>query len=275
MIIYGTFTEDSIAKLFMAGLLPGVILMFLLMLSVGIWATINPRIAPREQQPLKAIEIVTTVFDLLPFAGMVGLVLGTIYLGLVTPTEAAAVGCCLAILLSLIWGNMNLRVFRQAVQNTIRTSGAIMFIILAANLFSYAVGASGVSHNMTDWLVGLNLSRGAFLISIFVLYSIMGCLVDSIGMMVITIPLLQPVLLGYGIDTIWFGVVLVLLIELGQITPPLGINLFVIQGIRTSGQLEEVILGTLPFYLLIFLMIGLLVLSPDLALWLPSKMTLR
>ena len=126
---------------------------------------------------------------------------------------------------------------------------------------------------MTE-LVGLELDRLSFLLAIFVLYTILGCVVDSIGMMVITVPLLYPILLGYGIDPLWFGVVLVLLIELGQITPPLGLNLFVIQSI-SSGKLSDVVLGTVPFYLLIFIMLGLLVAVPELALWLPSQMSVR
>lgn len=123
-------------------------------------------------------------------------------------------------------------------------------------------------------LVGLGLSKMAFLLSVFAIFTVLGCLVESIGMMVIAVPLLHSILLGYGIDPIWFGVVLVLLIELGQITPPLGLNLFVIQGI-SSEKLGTIVRGTIPFYLLIFLMLGCLVIAPDLALWLPSHMFAR
>ena len=150
-----------------------------------------------------------------------------------------------------------------------------MCIVLAAYIFSYAIGIGGLAKGFTDWLVALDLSKTAFLISVFVLYTILGCLMDSIGMMVVTIPLLYPVLLQYGIDPIWFGVVLVVLIELGQITPPFGINLFVIQGISAGGRLEDIIRGTVPFYLLMFLLIAMLVVWPEIALWLPEKITLR
>lgn len=274
MIIYGTFTETSIAKLFMAGLVPGLVLTGLFMLYVGARAAIQGWLAPREAQDLNQGNWLQTSSDLLPFTVLIVLVMGSLYLGFVTPTEAAAVGCCLSLLVCLIWGDMNIQLFRKALQNTVRVSGAILFIVYSAYLFSYAVGIAGLGDRLTNALVGLELEKLSFLLAVFVLYTILGCLVDSIGMMVITVPLLYPVLVGYGIDPLWFGVALVLLIELGQITPPLGLNLFVIQSI-SSGKLADVVLGTIPFYMLIFVMLGLLVAIPDLALWLPSHMSTR
>jgi C4-dicarboxylate transporter DctM subunit len=274
MIIYGTFTETSIAKLFMAGVAPGLILTSLFMFYVGARAALQPSVAPQEGPDLKQAKWLGTAADLLPFAVLIALVMGSLYFGFVTPTEAAAVGCCLSLLVCLIWGDMDISLFRKALQNTIRVSGAILFIVYSAYLFSYAAGMAGLADSLTNTLVGLKLGKLQFLLAVFALYTILGCLVDSIGMMVITVPLLYPVLLGYGIDPLWFGVALVLLIELGQITPPLGLNLFVIQGI-SSGRLSDVIVGTVPFYVLIFIMLGLIVAFPELALWLPSHMSVR
>lgn len=274
MIIYGSFTETSIAKLFMAGVVPGVVLTGLFMLNVGVRAIVQPRVAPREYLTMGPREWLETVADLVPFTVLIMLVMGGLYFGFVTPTEAAALGCCSAVIVCAIWGEMNRALFQKALQNTVRVSGAILFIVYAAFLFSYAVGMAGLADKLTNALVGLDLDRLSFLLAVFVFYTILGCLVDSIGMMVITVPLLYPILLGYGIDPLWFGVVLVLLIELGQITPPLGLNLFVIQSI-SSGKLSDVVLGTVPFYLLIFIMLGLLVAVPELALWLPSQMSVR
>jgi len=274
MIIYGTFVEASIAQLFMAGVIPGLLLTLLFMMYVAVRAVFDRRVAPREAEKLGIAEWIETCADLLPFLILILSVMGSLYMGLVTPTEAAALGCCLSTIVCIVWGEMNIAIFRRALKKTIRVSGAIMFIVYAAYLFSYAVGMAGLAAELTAGLSELGLSKPMFLIAIFLMYSFLGCLVDSIGMMVITVPLLYPILLTYGIDPIWFGVVLVLLIELGQITPPLGLNLFVIQGIAED-KLGEVILGSAPFYILIFVLIIMLVLFPDLALWLPSQMAAR
>src|SRR5262249_47851358 len=141
---------------------------------------------------------------------------------------------------------------------------------LAAYAFSYAISYAGVGEQLTQFLVGLKLSRLEFFGALFVLYTVLGCLVESLGMIVVTVPLLYPVLLQYGVDPIWFGVILVLFIEMGQISPPIGINLFVIQSIW-SGKLSDVVTGTIPFHLIMFVLLGLLVLFPDIAMWLPSR----
>jgi len=272
MIIYGTFTETSIAKLFMAGMLPGILLALFYMILIGLRVMVNPALAPKEVETLGAGQLFATIRELAPLLLLIGSVLGSIYAGIATPTEAAAVGSCIAIVFALIWGELPVRLFRRAVQNTIRISGTIMFIVVTAYMLSYAVGISGLGKNMSQWIIGLDLGRTGFLLSLIVLYSILGSLMDSIGMIVITVPLIFPALVAYGVDPVWFGVLLVLLIELGQITPPFGINLFVIRGIWRDSTLEEVTLGSIPFYGCMFLMIGLLFLLPGLALWLPSGM---
>lgn len=274
MIIYGSFTETSIAKLFMAGLVPGLLMTALFMIYVAARSVMQRRVAPRDNAKAVASPHWQTVNDLLPFTLLIFFVMGGLYLGFATPTEAAAVGCCLAMMICVLWGNLDLKRFRVALQNTVRVSGAILFIVYAAFLFSYAVGMAGLADALTNALVGLDLTKLQFLLAIFILYTILGCVVESIGMMVITVPLLYPVLLGYGIDPLWFGVALVILIELGQITPPLGLNLFVIQSI-SSEKLVDVVRGTAPFYVLMFVMLGLLVVIPELALWLPSQMSAR
>jgi len=273
MIIYGNFTEASIAKLFMAGLLPGVLLAGFYMIYIALRAFFNPGLSPREGEPLSFREMLSTFYDLIPLILLVSSVLGSIYLGLATPTEAAAFGSSIAVVFALIWGEVPFREwFQIALRNTIRISATIMFIIWCAYILSYAVGIGGLGKSMANWLIGLHLDRFSFLVTIIVLYSILGCLMDSIGMIVITVPLLHPTLVAYGVDTVWFGVFLVLLIELGQITPPLGINLFTIRSIWKGGTLEEVTVGSVPFYGIIYLMMAILLAYPQLALWLPSRM---
>ena len=199
--------------------------------------------------------------------------MSSIYTGLVTPTEAAAVGCLLAIMIAMICGEFNFGVLRTALTTAVRICGNILFIVYAAFVFSYAISYAGVGEQITQFLVNLKLSRLEFFLALFVPYTVLGCLVESLGIIVVTVPLLYPVLLQYGIDPIWFGVILVLFIEMGQISPPIGINLFVIQSIWT-GRLSDAVLGTVPFHLLLFVLLGLLVIFPDIAMWLPSRTTL-
>ncbi len=274
MILYGTFTEVSIAKLFAAGLLPGILLALLFMCYIAVTAIRKPDVAPREAFSASAATILRTVADLLPFVVLIFAVLGGIYFGLVTPTESAALGCAMSIVVCRIWGKLDIKVFRSALQHSVMVTGSVMFIVLAAFIFSYAVAIGGLAINLTQWLVSLDLSKFGFIFALVVMYAVLGCLVESIGMLVITVPLLFPVLLQYGIDPVWFGVILVLLIELGQITPPLGINLFVIQGISRC-KLGDVVRGAVPYYLIILAFVALLAWVPEIALWLPNNMPTR
>ena len=274
MIVYGSFTETSVAKLFMAGVIPGLLLTAMFMAYISVHASLKKDVAPREAGPGDWSGVLAAARDVLPFLVLITIIMGSIYLGLTTPTEAAAVGCLFGIVISVIWGNLTLAAFIAAIRRTVRVLGNILFIIYTAYVFSYAISVAGVGDEVTAFLVGLHLSKMAFFFALFALYTVLGCLVESLGMIVITVPLLYPVLLRYGFDPIWFGVILVMFIELGQISPPIGINLFVIQSIW-DGKLSEVVLGTIPFHLLMFVLLLMLALWPDLALWLPAHMVQR
>jgi tripartite ATP-independent transporter DctM subunit len=272
MIVYGTFTETSVAKLFMAGVMPGFLLTAIFMGYIAVHARMRPEVAPVERGAQTGREFFAALLDVLPFVLLIGGTMSSIYLGLVTPTEAAAVGCVLAMIIAYLLGEFNFGVLAAALKTSVRVCGNILFIIYAAFVFSYAISYAGVGENITQFLVDLKLSKLQFFLALFVLYTVLGCLVESLGMIVVTVPLLYPVLLQYGIDPIWFGVVLVLFIEMGQISPPIGINLFVIQSIW-SGKLADVVRGTIPFHLLLFVLLGLLVIFPEIAMWLPSRAT--
>ncbi len=271
MIVYGTFTETSVAKLFMAGVVPGLLLTGMFMLYIAVHAMLRADVAPVERGPGSLRELAGALADVLPFALLIAGTIGAIYAGLVTPTEAAAVGCMLAGVIAALWGEFGWRAFVAALQTTIRVCGNILFILYAAFVFSYAISYAGVGEQVTKFLVALQLSKLEFFAALFVLYTILGCLIESLGMIVVTVPLLYPALQQYGIDPIWFGIVLVVFIELGQISPPIGINLFVIQSIW-NGKLSEVVVGTIPFHILMFLLLVLLAVWPDIALWLPARM---
>ena len=272
MIVYGTFTETSVPKLFMAGLVPGLIMTAAFMAYIGAHALVVPGVAPREAGLRSLRELMVALIDVLPFALLIGGTLGGIYAGLVTTTEGATIGCTLAIVLGAVFGNLTPRGVLAAMNSTIRFAGNILFIIFTAYIFSYAISFAGVGEKVTAFVVGLHLTRLEFFLALFLLYTVLGCLIESLGMIVITVPLIFPVLPSYGIDPLLFGVVLVLFVELGQISPPIGINLFVIQSIW-EGKLAEVILGTIPFHLTMFVVLALVILWPDLALWLPHQMS--
>jgi C4-dicarboxylate transporter, DctM subunit len=272
MIVYGTFTETSVPKLFMAGVVPGLIMTAAFMIYIGAHAMAVPGVAPRESGPRSLNELFAAFADVLPFALLITGTLGGIYAGLVTTTEAATIGCSLAILLGAVFGELTPRGVVTAIYNTIKFSGNILFIIFTAYIFSYAISFAGVGEEVTGFIVGLHLSRLEFFLALLVLYTVLGCLIESLGMIVITVPLIFPVLPSYGIDPLLFGVILVLFVELGQISPPIGINLFVIQSIW-DGKLSEVVLGTVPFHLAMFAVLTLVILWPDLALWLPHHLS--
>jgi C4-dicarboxylate transporter, DctM subunit len=274
MIVYGTFTETSIAKLFIAGVVPGLLLTAMFMAYVAVHAWYDPAVAPREPAPKTAGEYAAALIDLFPFVLLIGGTMGGIYLGFATPTEAAAVGCVLAWIVGRMFGEMPWRAVRVALKATVMTCGNILFIVYAAFIFSYAISLGGIGESLTAAIVELKLSWTAFFLALLALYTVLGCLVESLGMIVITVPLLYPVLLKYGIDPVWFGIMLVLFIEMGQISPPLGINLFVIQSIW-DGKLADVVMGTIPFHLIMLVLVAMLAIWPEIALWLPQHMTVK
>jgi C4-dicarboxylate transporter DctM subunit len=271
MILYAVMAQTSTVKLFVAGIVPGLLLTGLFMAYVLVHALLKPEIAPREKGPQNFREFVSAVSDLVPFVLVIGGTMGSLYAGWVTPTEAAAAGCAVGLVASAIWGKLGWKELRTAMVSSVMISGNILLIVYTAFVFSYAISVAGVGEALTTWLVALKLSRLEFFAALFVLYTILGCLVESLGMIVITVPLLYPVLLQYHIDPVWFGIILVLFIELGQISPPIGINLFVIQSIW-DGKLQDIVFGTIPFHLLMFALLVMLVFWPEIALWLPAHM---
>jgi tripartite ATP-independent transporter DctM subunit len=272
MIVYGTFTETSVPKLFIAGIVPGLIMTILFMVYVAVHAKIVPAVAPSESGPRSVSELVGALAEVVPFFVLIAATLGGLYFGIVTTTEAAVIGCVLSILLGATMGDLTPRRFVQAMHNTIYFTGNILFLILAAYIFSTALSFGGVGEKVTALIVGLQLTKLEFYLVLLALFTVLGCLIESLGMIVITVPLLFPVLRSYDIDPILFGVVLVIFVELGQISPPIGINLFVIQSVW-DGKLSEVVVGTIPFHLIMFIVLGLVIFWPELALWLPGRMS--
>jgi tripartite ATP-independent transporter DctM subunit len=268
LIVYGAFTESSIVKLFAAGLIPGLALTGLFAVYIALFGRNSQSgvdLASSEQQPGNS----SIAADVLPVVMLILMVLASLYMGLATPTEAAAVGCVAGAIVAFIFGDMNLERLKSAFHRSTRTSATILFIVVAAFLFSFAMAISGTSNLITQWVIGLELSYPIFLIAVALLYIFLGLFIESIAMMVITVPLLAPAFITYGIDPIWFGVFLVILIEIGQITPPFGLNLFVVQSVNKAPY-SEVVQGSLPYYVLMVAMLLILAVFPQLALWLPG-----
>ncbi|MES2975492.1 MAG: TRAP transporter large permease [Pseudomonadota bacterium] len=274
MIVYATFTETSVAKLFMAGVVPGILLTLLFMAYVAVAAILRPEIAPRETGKLTRPMVLRALVDIVPFLLLILGIMGAIYTGVATPTEAAAAGCIFALVIALLFGELSWREFLACLKRSTLAVSNILFITYAAFIFSYAMSYAGVGEEITKFIIGLNLSKAGFFLALLILFTALGALVESLGMIVITVPLLYPLLAPYGIDPVWFGIIVVVFIEMGQITPPIGINLFVIQSIA-RGNLSDVVMGTIPFHLLMFVLLGMLVVWPEIALWLPNQISGR
>lgn len=271
MIVYASFTETSIPKLFMAGVVPGILIALLYMIYITVRSLLKPSLAPPAT--MKAGKsVLSAIRDVLPFVALIAVVMGSIYGGIATPTEAGAIGAIGALVIALAFRSMNLRVLKHALDRTLVMSGNILFIVFVSMLFAYATALSGFGETLATWLKDAGLSRVEFLLAALVFYSILGCFMEGLGMITITVPIIFPTLGVYGIDPIWFGVFMVMIVELGQITPPLGVILFVVASTWKKLTVEDVVRGTIPFFAIIILFLCLLVAFPNIALWLPGRM---
>jgi tripartite ATP-independent transporter DctM subunit len=279
-IIYGVLVEESIGRLYMAGFIPGFLLASIFMLIIVIIALIAPRSAPREPTASLRVRMVS-LLAMIPMFLLMFVVLGTIYLGVATPTEAAAFGVVAGLLLAAVERQLSYRMLKDAMLATVRSSCMIMLIVTGAFTMSFALAILGVPAQVTQWVAGMQLTPVTLVLFLVIFYIILGTFMESLSMMVTTIPIILPALKAAGVDLVWFGVMMVILVEAALISPPEGINLYVIQGIRKSvqgesgleaGTMMDLWIGVLPFMLGMVIVITLLMLFPDLALWLPNLM---
>ena len=267
LIVYGFLTNTSIPRLFMAGIVPGILLSFLFMLCILVACLIKPSLTSGKHIATWN-ERFSSLKDLLPVMFIFFIVIGSIYAGFATPTESAALGVIAALILAATHKKLNFKTLTGIMEGTMRTTAMIMLILMAAYFLNFILASIGLTDKLTVFVNNLGLSPFNTLLVIIGLYVVLGFFVETLSLMVITIPIIAPVIVDLGYDLIWFGVLLILLIEMALITPPVGLNLYVVQGVRQRGSISEVMIGSIPFVIMIALMIALLVMFPNMALFL-------
>jgi C4-dicarboxylate transporter DctM subunit len=268
-ILYGLLTNTSVPRLYLAGFIPGFLLAGLFMVIILIYCLIDRR---RGGTPLETTwsSRLRTLPDLLPPFFIFLAVVGSIYAGWATPTEAASLGVVSALILAAWERKLSFAMLRAVAEGTMRTTAMIMFIIMAAQFLNFVLAAIGLTEGMGKIIEGLGLGKYGTMLLIIVFYLVLGCFMETISMMILTTPFIAPIVFSLGWDPIWWGIVLTVMIEVALITPPVGLNLYVVQGMRDRGPVTDVIWGALPFVFAMLALVGLLMAWPNLALWLPK-----
>ena len=271
LIVYGFLTQTSIPQLFLAGLLPGILLAIAFMAVTAVICVIAPRLGgPRRTFPF--VVMVRGLAELLPIIILFTVIIGSIYKGWATPTEAASVGVGGALLIATLFGGINLKMITESIIGTVKITSMIMLVVLGASFLNFTLTAAGLSAELQSFLEGLGLNPLSTLLVIVLMYIVLGFFIETLSLMVITIPIVVPIIIGMNYDPIWFGILMIVLIEMALITPPVGLNLYVVQGARRDGNMGEVMLGALPFVFAMLAMIAALIAFPTLALYLPGAL---
>jgi tripartite ATP-independent transporter DctM subunit len=273
MIVYGVAAEVSISKLFIAGIFPGILLSVLFSGYIIFWAWRHPDQVPKADSHPSLLDKLKASSSLVPVLLLIAAVLGSIYAGIATATEAAALGVVGALVLSLLQGSLSWASFKESLLGATRLYCMIALILAGAAFLTLSMGYIGLPRHLAEWIGGLGLSRFELIVALMFFYILLGCFLDGISMVVLTMGVIMPTVQAAGIDPIWFGIFIVFVVEMAQITPPVGFNLFVLQGM-TGRQLTYVAKVTLPFFGLMIIALLILYVVPELATWLPAQMKL-
>jgi C4-dicarboxylate transporter, DctM subunit len=274
LIVYGVVAQQSIARMFIAGILPGILLVAMFMGFVIIWSWIYPDKTPANDIRMTFREKVWSSRRLIPVICLIITVIGSIYGGIATPTEAATLGVIGALVLAAVSGNLNWATFVDSLMGAMKTSCMIAFILVAAAFLSISMGFTGLPRALAGWVNGLGLSVPALLCVLTIFFIILGCFLDGVSMMVLTASVVLPMVQNAGIDLIWFGIYIVIVVEMAQITPPVGFNLFVLQGM-TGRDIIQVTKASIPFFCVMLASIVVLAVFPEIATFLPKYMVQR
>lgn len=272
MIIYGSMTNTSIGQLFAAGVVPGLILTVLFMALIAVLAILKPALAGPVLPSRSWSEKIASLLDIFPPFVIFVIVMGTIYLGWATPTESAAIGVICALGVAVAKRRFSMTLLHESMIATVRISAMILLIMVGAQFLNFVIGVLGIPQALTAFVSQFGAGPFEIILLLVVFYLILGCFMETLSMMIATLPVVFPLITHLGIDPVWFGIFLVLMMEIGLITPPIGMNLYVVQGVRNEGSIMDVIYGSLPFVLLMLAFVGLLILWPQMALWLPQKL---
>ncbi len=271
LIIYGVTVQESIAKLFIAGIVPGIMIALIFMTYVMIWSLINKKSMPTFKQDFSLMEKVMKSGKLIPVILLIVSVIGSIYTGIATATEAASLGVVGALILSYFQKSLSLRTFKESLLGATKTSCMIAFILAGATFLSLAMGFTGLPRNLALWIEGMELSPYVLIFVLMIFYIILGMFLDGISAVVLTMAIIEPMIRQAGFDMIWFGVFLVIVVEMAQITPPVGFNLFVLQGMANK-DMGYIARSAFPLFLLMIFAVILVVIFPEIALWMPDQM---
>jgi C4-dicarboxylate transporter DctM subunit len=271
MIVYGVAADVSIARLFVAGVIPGILLMVLFSGYIMVWALRNADIQPEREAAVPLMQKIAAAKYLIPTIVLIGAVIGSIYTGVATPTESAALGVLGALILARWSGDLTRKVFVEGVSGAIKTTCMISFILLGAAFLTTAMGFTGIPRSLAEWISSIGLSPWQLIAVLTLLFIVLGCFLDGISMVVLTAAVILPSVKAAGIDLLWFGIFIVLVVEMAQITPPVGFNLYVLQGL-TGKDMWSVARSSLPFFLLLVISVGLIWVFPEVVTWLPGQM---
>jgi tripartite ATP-independent transporter DctM subunit len=271
LIIYGVTVQESIAKLFIAGIIPGIMIAIIFMLYVIVWSLINKKIMPKSFENFSFLEKLKRSKKLIPVILLILGVIGSIYTGIATATEAASLGVVGALMLSYFQKSLSLETFKKSLLGATKTSCMIAFILAGSSFLSLSMGFTGLPRNLAIWIESMNLSPYILIMVLMIFYIILGMFLDGISAVVLTMAIIEPMIRQAGFDMIWFGIFLVVVVEMAQITPPVGFNLFVLQGManRDMGYIAR---SAFPLFLLMIIATLIIIIFPEIALWLPEQM---
>jgi C4-dicarboxylate transporter DctM subunit len=271
MVIYGVITEVSIGKLFIAGIIPGLVLATILSTAIAIAVKMKPQLAPRIEGVTwqKRFSSLKNVWAFIVIALSI---IGTIYTGIATPTESAAIGATFSMIVALVYRRMNIKAIHSAIVRASAVTAMIMFMVIGGNTLAFLLSTLTIPQYITELITSLEVSRWIVMIIINVVLIIMGCLLDPMAILVISLPILFPIVTKLGFDPVWFGIIVTINVEVGMITPPVGLNLFILKGAIPNITMKDIVVGSLPFVFLLILGLAVVMVFPSLATWLPGRM---